>query len=400
MSGDPRRDVVAEQYERWVYPEPIEDIPAWLKHSWQWFDPSHAHRLMWPDRPYRPDLQILVAGCGTHQAAVLAHTNPAATIVAIDVSEASLAHHRVLKERFGLRNLELHHLAIENVAALDRDFDLIVSTGVLHHLADPQAGMNALAACLRPDGVVALMLYARYGRLGVEVMESVFDDLALVQDEHGVAIVRDALAVLPPQHPVRSYLSIAPDLAFDAGLVDTFLHGRARNYTVDECIDLVEQSGLVFQDWLLKSSYEPVRVPGSTFLSAVSDLPDRTRWSVMERITTTNACHFLLACRPERPVDRYRIDLRSDRASKYIPSYRHHCGVEGDTLVKPGWRETLTGTYPRIASLIDGQRTLGAIADMTVAPGEDRDEVRTVVLVFLETLWHQDYVALGLPPTS
>ena len=400
MSGDPRRDVVADQYERWVYPEPIEDIPAWLKQNWQWFDPSHSHRLMWPDRPYRPELQILVAGCGTNQAAVLAHTNPAATIVAIDVSEASLAHHRVLRERFGLRNLKLHHLPIEEVAALHRDFDLIVSTGVLHHLADPQAGMNALASCLRPEGVIALMLYARYGRLGVEVMESVFDDLALVQDEPSVAIVRDALDVLPSQHPLRSYLSIAPDLTFDAGLVDTFLHGRARNYTVDECIDLVEQSGLVFQGWLLKSPYEPARVPGNTFLSAVSALPDRARWSVMERVNTANGCHFLLACRPERPEGRYRIDLWSQHARGYVPSYRHQCGIDGDTLVKPGWRATLTGTQARIAGLIDGRRTLGAIADMTTAPGENSVEALTEVLSFVETLWHQDYLAMELPSKS
>ena len=77
MNTDPLADVVTGQYEAWVYPEPIQDLPAWLVSNWQWFDPSHSHRLFWPDRDYTPDLDILIAGCGTNQAAVFAYTNPA-----------------------------------------------------------------------------------------------------------------------------------------------------------------------------------------------------------------------------------------------------------------------------------------------------------------------------------
>jgi hypothetical protein len=48
-------------------------------------------------------------------------------------------------------------------------------------MADPPAGLKALAGCLRPDGVMALMLYAKYWRIGVELLESVFRDLGLRQ---------------------------------------------------------------------------------------------------------------------------------------------------------------------------------------------------------------------------
>ena len=40
---------------------------------------------------------------------------------------------------------------------------------------------------------------------------------------------------MAPTHPIRGYLQIAPDLQDDAGLVDTFLHGREQAYTIDEC---------------------------------------------------------------------------------------------------------------------------------------------------------------------
>ncbi|MFM8986029.1 MAG: hypothetical protein ACKONH_08235, partial [Planctomycetia bacterium] len=88
MAADPLADVVSGQYRKWAYPEPIVDLPGWLGGNWQWFDPSHAHRMFWPDRGYPADLQILVAGCGANQAAVVAHTIPGARV-------AVRLHHRV-----------------------------------------------------------------------------------------------------------------------------------------------------------------------------------------------------------------------------------------------------------------------------------------------------------------
>ena len=164
VNEEPRADVVARQYERWRYPEPIHDLAAWVETNWEWFDPVHAHGVLWPDRAYKPNLDILIAGCGTNQAAVFAFTNPVANVVAVDVSQPSLDHQQYLKEKYGLANLELRLLPIEELPTLGRDFDLIVSTGVLHHLADPPSGMKALARCLRRDGVLGVMLYAKYGR--------------------------------------------------------------------------------------------------------------------------------------------------------------------------------------------------------------------------------------------
>ncbi|EUA38978.1 methyltransferase domain protein [Mycobacterium avium subsp. avium 2285 (R)] len=201
MSEDARADGVSRQYDRWQYPPPVTDLDAWTTNHWDWFDPFWAHRLLWPDRDYRPGLDILIAGCGTFQAAVYAYTNRAAKVVAIDVSRTALDHQQFLKDKHRLHNLELHRLAIEEVAALDRDFDLIVSTGVLHHLADPLTGLTALGRCLRPDGVLGVMLYASYGRIGVEMLASVFRDLGLSQDEASVELVKEAVAALPADHP-------------------------------------------------------------------------------------------------------------------------------------------------------------------------------------------------------
>jgi SAM-dependent methyltransferase len=113
VKADPHADVVSRQYERLRYPRPIEDLEALPDGNWFWFDPSHFHRMLWPDRDYKPDLDILIAGCGTNQAAVFAYGNPGAKVVGVGISRPSLDHQQYLKDKHGLWNLELHLLLIE-----------------------------------------------------------------------------------------------------------------------------------------------------------------------------------------------------------------------------------------------------------------------------------------------
>lgn len=402
MTEDPRADVVAHQYEKWQYPEPIQNLETWLASSWQWFDPSHAHRILWPDRPLQADLDILVAGCGTNQAAVFAYTNRASKVVAVDVSQPSLDHSKYLKDKYSLKNLELHLLPIEEVPTLSQNFDLIISTGVLHHMAEPKVGMKALADVLRPDGVAAIMLYARYGRAGVEMMQAIFREMGLGQDDESLRMVKAAIDALAPSHPVKSYISIAPDLAFDAGAVDTFLHGRDRSYTVEDCLDLVSSAGLEFQDWFLKTSYYPPTLtePGNEFFAAINQLPDAKMWSAMERIKTLNACHFFLATHADRPKKSYRIDFSASNALDYVPLMRLRCGVSGQEIYRPGWRVQLDPTHLAFAQHVDGERSIRDIARRVAQSGvlaaTDQTGLEYIGLELFEGLWRADFIAVDL----
>ena len=413
MTSAPFNDVVSSQYEKWAYPEPIQDLEQWLDGNWQWFDPSHAHRIYWPDRGYKPDLDILIAGCGSNQAAIFAYTNPAAKVDAIDVSQSALNHQQYLKDKHRLGNLELHRLPIEELPTLGLDFDLIVSTGVLHHLADPQAGMRALAGCLRPDGAVALMVYARYGRIGVELLQSVFRDLGLHQDEDALRLVKLTISETNSDHPLRSYRTIADDLDFDAGIVDTFLHGRDRSYTVDDCIDLVTSAGLVFQTWFNNAPYYPhdsenLNAPAGEFYRVINALPPNEIWSVMERLQTLNACHMFVACHPDRPKERYSIDFSSDNALNYVPRMRYKCGISGSEIYRTDWRTELNAASLPFAQYADGRRTLreiaACVAQGKASPKEAVSEAEKLNQSLFEnfarglfqSLWRLDFVAMGL----
>ncbi|CAM4441257.1 putative S-adenosyl-L-methionine-dependent methyltransferase [Mycobacterium basiliense] len=402
MNDDPRADIVSRQYQRWIYPHPIEDLDAWTSANWEWFDPAYSHRILWPDREYRPDLDILIAGCGTNQAAIFAFTNRAAKVVAVDVSQSSLDHQQYLKDKYDLANLELRLLPIEELSTLGRDFDLVVSSGVLHHMADPLAGMKALAGRVRRDGVIAVMLYGKYGRVGVDLLDSVFRDLELGQDDASVTMVKEAIALLPPYHPVQSYLKKARDLTSDAALVDTFLHGRQRSYTVEECVDLVTAAGLVFQGWFQKTPYYPhdFFLPDSKFYAAVNALPDRKLWSVMERLETLNGVHLFMACHPDRPRDGYTIDFSTDDSLDYVPLLRTRCEVSGGEMIWPGWRMTPKPAQLPFVQHIDGRRTIREIVGC-VARGQAKAsaaELETFGLKLFQSLWRLDFVAMALRP--
>jgi SAM-dependent methyltransferase len=407
VKDDPRADVVSSQYERWRYPQPIQELEGWAGSNWEWFDPVHAHRILWPDREYQPDLDILIAGCGTNQAAIFAYTNPAARVVAVDISQPSLDHQQYLKDKHGLWNLELHRLPIEELPTLELDFDLIVSTGVLHHLADPLVGMETLADRLRRNGALAVMLYAKYGRIGVEMLESVFRDMGLHQDDTSVQIVKETISVLSPDHPIHSYMKLARDLqSSDAALVDTFLHGRQRSYTVEECVDLVTSAGLVFQGWLLKAPYYPHDLfePPSGVYPALNGLPEAKLWSVMERVQTLNACHFFMACRPERPKESYTIDFSTVDSLDYVPLMRMRCGLSGAEIFRPDWSLSLNAAQLPFVQHVDGRRTIREIAERVAQSGASRRggavDIEKFSRRLFQSLWRLDFLAMALNENS
>ena len=401
MNEDPNTDIVSRRYE--TYPEPIQDLEAWTNSNWEWVDPLHAHSTLWPDRDYKPDLDILIAGCGTNQAAVFAYNNRSAKVVAVDISQPSLDHLQYLKDKYRLRNLELHRLPIEELSTLKLNFDLIVATGVLHLLPDPVAGMKTLKGCLRRDGALGVMLDAKYGRMGIEMLQSAFRNLGMGQDHASVQMVKEVITALPTEHPVHNYFKIAPVSAqSDAALADTFLHGPERNYSVDECIDLVTSAGLAFQGWFIKAPYYPHDwfIPGSSLDQAVSALPEAKLWSVVELLHVMNASHFFMACRSDRPKKSYEISFSTPECLEYVPRMRMRCGIEGEGIFRPNWRTNVTPAQMRFLQHVNGRRTIRQIADRVAksgeSPGASKSDLQEFGRRLFEALWRLDFAAMTL----
>ncbi|HEU4550026.1 MAG TPA: class I SAM-dependent methyltransferase [Rhizomicrobium sp.] len=108
---------------------------------------------------------ILVAGCGTGRDAIeTAQTFPAARILAVDLSRASLGHAARKARQMGIRNVEFAQADILEIETLDRRFDLIEAVGVLHHLAEPFSGWRSLLGLLNSGGAMKVGLYSPIAR--------------------------------------------------------------------------------------------------------------------------------------------------------------------------------------------------------------------------------------------
>ena len=372
---------VAAQYESWVYPQPIMDMAEAVgkRKYFDASDPAFLRRKYWPRKVEPATLDILIAGCGANQAAYYAFTNPEARVVGIDLSGASLAHEAYLKQKHDLRNLELRELNLEDVATLERTFDLIVSSGVLHHLPDPGAGLRGLRDVLRPHGVISLMLYGYYPRVGVHMLQEAFRLLGLRQDAAGVEMVKHTLdTVLPRKHHIVSYND--PDRGFDAGLVDTYLHARERAYTVPDVLALVAESEMKFQGWLDNLDLSVslwIANPDDPLRRLIETLPVADQWRVIELIGQSLARIFPLVCHPDRPEADYTLDFTGETWLDYVPSLRPRLEIlsgqpdasneglsETATSIKRyGHRVQLNPLEAEFLMRVDGKRTIIEIVD-------------------------------------
>ena len=109
--------------------------------------------------------EILIAGCGTGQNVLeTASGYKNARVLAIDLSLSSLSYAMRKTNELNISNIEYAQADIMELGSLDRQFDLIESAGVLHHLGDPLAGWRILTDLLRPGGIMKIGLYSETAR--------------------------------------------------------------------------------------------------------------------------------------------------------------------------------------------------------------------------------------------
>ena len=373
MSDDP----VAAQYERWPYPDPRIGLERLV-----WNDPTAHHAVFWPDRGYPDDLRILVAGCGTSEAAAMARANPRARVVGVDVSAASLAHQAELARRCGLSNLRLEHVAVEDISTLGLDFDLVCAGGVLHHLADPAAGLSALGSTLRPHGTVVAAVYGSHARAGVYLLQRLFRSLGLGTTADDIATVRATVAALPPHHPLQAWLQLTGEQgAFDAHVVDNWLHARDVAYDVPGVLQLVTDADLAFQGWFRNAPYHPESTfpPEHPLTPRFATLSGPELWTAMSLVQPTND-HLFLACRADRPAATWRPDFDRDDlvlAKRHPPLVRH----------PPLPYDPRNPAHDALYTHLDGRRTSAEIVD-AAGLGALAGAARS----FFEGLWKRDAV--------
>jgi SAM-dependent methyltransferase len=391
-------DEVRAFYESHPYPAPLPDLD---RHRALYRNPDRRRALsllLWPARRPAPDRKILVAGCGTSQAAIHAMREPNAHVTGIDISEASLSHTRDLQRKYGLRNLDLRRLAIEEVGSLGEVFDEIVCTGVLHHLPDPDLGLRSLRAVLAQDGALHVMVYAAYGRAGVYMMQEYCRLLGVRANEEELRELGAALGALSPDHPIAAIASRAKDFRQPNALADALLHPNDRAYTVPQLRAWIERCGLSFARWREQAPYLPRcgAIAGMPHAPRLVSLPPPLQHAAVELLRGTMTKHDFVAYRDDRAGESQPISFEGEGWLRYVPlrlpwtlcvRERPPAGASAVLINRahahPDLALPINPAQDRVFSSIDGKRAVGEILR-----GAKLDQGRE----FFERLWSYDQI--------
>lgn len=397
---DAGADPIREFYTNHPFPPPLENLDRAL----ELYKDDNVRRsefhLLWPNREYRADVDVLIAGCGTWQAAKYALCHPGARVTAIDVSTTSLQHTERLKQKYSLTNLEVRPLSIESAGDLNHSFDHIICTGVLHHLADPDAGLRALRSVLNRDGAMYLMVYAPYGRAGIYMMQEYCRTVGV---ETTTEEIRDLIAVLralPEHHPLLSAQGGSREFNGNA-LADTLLNPRDRSYSVPQLFDFLDSNELVLGRWYWQAPYLPVcgKISRTPHAFRLADLPERERYAEMELWRGLMPNHSFVAYRNDADQTGAKIRIDEDAFMQYVPIRLPWTACLQQSL-PPGAAGVLVNQTHVFQDLfviikihekqmfdaIDGRRNIAEI--METANESDSNEARE----FFEKLWLHDQV--------
>lgn len=119
--------------------------------------------------------KILEAGCGTgYTTHVIANMRRDAQITGIDFSKGSLKFASNFTKQNNYPNITYHWMDLRNINFPEKSFDMIICSGVLHHIENPRPIFSNLCKLLKKNGTIIVGLYHPWGRLSTHFRQKIF----------------------------------------------------------------------------------------------------------------------------------------------------------------------------------------------------------------------------------
>ena len=236
---------VKEQYEKNPY-------PRWVNTGLR-IEPAPIHKVIKEVRLKLYDQaindvkapNILIAGCGTGQHSIttgLRFKN--AKVLAVDLSLSSLAYAKRKTDELGLTNIDYMQADILDLSKLDRKFDIIESSGVLHHMDDPMVGWKVLANCLKPGGLMNIGLYSELARQHIVSMRKEINQSGIGSGDIAMKSFRNEL--IKSEKVCDKLIQSSTDFYSLSSLRDLLFHVQEHRFTIPQIKDCLSELGLKF----------------------------------------------------------------------------------------------------------------------------------------------------------
>ena len=165
-------------------------------------------------------------------------------MLAVDLSGRSLAYATRMAKNMGADNIMFMQADILGLADLDRSFAVILSVGVLHHMAQPLEGWRILADRLAPGGIMKVGLYSDVARQ--DVVEARRRIAAFELETDAESIRRFRHSVLSDRESDLASLTRFVDFFNLSECRDLLFHVQEHRFTIPQINSAISQLGLSF----------------------------------------------------------------------------------------------------------------------------------------------------------
>ena len=282
---------VRELYETFPYPSGTPTIRLG-------FDARYLLSLSERCRPKGGTIRVLDAGCGRALGLIgAASLQPDVDFLGIDLNRVALKQANAQVKTRGLKNVRLVESNLEQLELPEQEFDIIHSSGVIHHLNDPERALRSLGERLAPHGVLALMVYGRR-----DPMQRVAAAVRVLTDESEplgtrLTVARQMVQDLAAADPNDATWKSANEVD-DVEFVDRYLHPCERFYDIDSLFELIDSSGLQFMSWADPATWDPRReLTSELLIERLNRQSDRDRYKLAFSIHRPGKLELYL-CKP------------------------------------------------------------------------------------------------------
>jgi len=259
----------------------------------RWFSADRPQATIPAKSPNDGDApgEILVAGCGSGQQAILrALRHPHVPITAVDLSRTSLAYGVRMAHRLGVENIDFLQADLLKLDVLKKQFPLIECGGVLHHMADPVAGWSVLTDLLRPGGRMFIALYSARARTDIVAARKWIADLGLQPTPKDMRALRKRLFFDGDATGLPDFETFkrCKDLFDLNGCRDLLFHVEEHHFTLPQIEKILDQLGLRFAGFHLE---DPSM--GPAYATQYPEDPDMTSLGNWDRFEATHPNAFI-----------------------------------------------------------------------------------------------------------
>jgi hypothetical protein len=367
--------------------------------------PREWFHLYFPARERAARLDVLLAGDACQRTRALAAGNQECRFVAVHGDPEVVDSLKAMKVREATENVEVLSGGPAEVEALGCEFDLIFVDCSLGRASDLDVWLRSLREVLGREGSLHLKVPGTYGRQGLNVLRQLSAALGIPPGDVGREAAQELISAVTESNRGESGELEAAAVVSDRRLLDQMTQPVEAAFAVEESIAALERNGYFFQRFLYQAHYLPEAsrlALKPELLADVCALKPSKQWALMELYRGTMACHEMIACRTDRPIESAVVDLAGCEWLRYVPELSPL--VEGEFAdLPPGavmrvrcrghaFREIsvlLNETQTALCGAIDGRRTGRELVDLLDA--EMGQEATEYVGHLLRSLWRFDY---------